>query len=60
MQPSDESSADDLFCSSSEIDSLIDEAKTMFSIGSYNDNIVNLQGVTYEIDHKYDTLKQAS
>ena len=50
----------DLSCSDCDIDSLIDEAKTMFSLGSYNENIVNLQGVSYEIDHQYDTLKQVS
>ena len=43
-----------------DIDSLIDEAKTMFSLGAYHENIVNLQGISYEVDHKYDTLKQAS
>ena len=43
-----------------DIDSLIDEAKTMFSLGAYHENIVNLQGISYEVDHRYDTLKQAS
>ena len=41
-----------------DIEALIDEAKTMISLGSYHENIVNLQGVSYEVDHKYDTLKQ--
>ena len=50
----------DLFCSDCDIDSLMDEAKTMFSLGSYNENIVNLQGVSFEVDHEYDTLKQVS
>jgi hypothetical protein len=50
----------DLACSDCDIDSLIDEAKTMFSLGSYNENIVNLQGISYEVDHKYDSLKQVS
>ena len=35
-------------------------SKTMFSLGSYHENIVNLQGITYEADHKYDTLTQVS
>ena len=50
----------DLSCSDCDINSLIDEAKTMFSLGSYNENIVNLQGVSFEVDHNYDTLKQVS
>ena len=41
-----------------DIEALIDEAKTMITLGSYNENIVNLQGVSYEVDHNYDTLKQ--
>lgn len=49
-----------LFCSDCDIDLLIDEAKTMFSLGSYNENIVNLQGISYEADHKHDTLTQVS
>ena len=43
-----------------DIDSLIDEAKTMFSLGAYHENIVNLQGISYKVDHRYDTLKEAS
>ena len=33
-----------------EIDHLMEEAKTMYSIGSYHENIVNLQGIAYETD----------
>ena len=33
-----------------DLDLLIDEAKTMLSIGAYHENIVNLQGIGYEID----------
>ena len=49
---------DSFWSSNDDIESLIDEAKTMISLGSYNENIVNLQGISYEIDHSYDTLKQ--
>ena len=58
----DDSDCQDLFglaIPECDIDSLIDEAKTMFSLGAYHENIVNLQGISYEVDHKYDTLKQA-
>ena len=41
-----------------DIDLLMDEAKTMFSIGSYHENIVNLQGVTYQEDLEQETLTQ--
>ena len=33
-----------------DIDLLMDEAKTMLSVGGYHEHIVNLQGVTCEID----------
>ena len=59
----DDSDCQDLFglaIPECDIDSLIDEAKTMFSLGAYHENIVNLQGISYEVDHRYDTLKQAS
>ena len=46
--------------SNEKLEALMDEAKTMISLGSYNDNIVNLQGVSFEADHKYDTLKDVS
>ena len=36
--------------SSYEIPMLLDEAKTMFSVGEYHDNIVNLQGMTARVD----------
>ena len=29
---------------------LLDEAKTMFSVGEYHDNIVNLQGMTARVE----------
>ena len=35
---------------SDDLDLLVDEAKTMFSIGGYHENIVNLQGIGYEVD----------
>ena len=41
-----------------DVDLLIDEAKTMFSLGAYNENIVNLQGISYEADPKHETLTQ--
>ena len=28
----------------------MDEAKSMLMIGTYHDNIVNLQGISYELD----------
>ena len=49
---------DTFWSTNDDIESLIDEAKTMISLGSYNENIVNLQGISYEVDHSYDTLKQ--
>ena len=56
---SDDKETNDSFWSTNDdIESLIDEAKTMISLGSYNENIVNLQGISYEVDHSYDTLKQ--
>ena len=36
-----------------QVDSMLEEAKNMFLIGKYHDHIVNLQGITYEIN-KYD------
>ena len=36
--------------SSYEIPMLLDEAKTMFSVGEYHDNIVNLQGMTARVE----------
>ena len=36
--------------SDQEIGLLLDEAKSMLEIGTYHDNIVNLQGVTYEVN----------
>ena len=43
-------------CSDSDIKLLMEEAKTMLSIGSYNENIVNLQGITYETDPEQENL----
>ena len=39
-----------------DIDLLMDEAKTMFSIDGYHENIVNLQGIGYEADFINGTL----
>ena len=36
----------------------MDEAKTMFSIGTYHENIVNLQGIGYEADFVHEKLSQ--
>ena len=33
-----------------EIELFMDEAKSMLTIGSYHDNIVNLQGISYKLD----------
>ena len=33
-----------------EISSLMDEAKTMWKVGSYHENIVNLQGITVNVE----------
>ena len=58
---SDTNKVNDTPLSSNEkLEALMDEGKTMISLGSYNDNIVNLQGVSFEADHKYDTLKDVS
>ena len=46
----------DTLCSDSDMKLLMEEAKTMLSIGSYNKNIVNLQGITYETDPEQETL----
>ena len=35
-----------------DLGALMDEAKSMLEIGSYNDNIVNLQGVTCKIERR--------
>ena len=32
------------------LSSLMDEAKTMWRVGSYNENIVNLQGITATLE----------
>ena len=55
---SDIKEVNDNWTTNDDIEALIDEAKTMITLGSYNENIVNLQGVSYEVDHNYDTLKQ--
>ena len=41
-----------------DVDLLMDEAKTMFSIGTYHENIVNLQGIGYEADFVRGNLSQ--
>lgn len=41
-----------------DVDLLIDEAKTMLSIGAYHENIVNLQGIGYEIDQNNKCISQ--
>ena len=33
-----------------EISSLMDEAKTMWKVGSYHENIVNLQGISVNVE----------
>ena len=33
-------------CEDNDLGPLLDEAKTMLDVGSYHENIVNLQGVT--------------
>ena len=43
-----------------DLDLLMDEAKTMFSIGGYHENIVNLQGIGYEADFVNGRLSQVS
>ena len=43
-----------------DIDLLMDEAKTMFSIDGYHENIVNLQGIGYEADIINGTLDQVT
>ena len=35
---------------SNEVSSLMEEAKTMWKVGSYHENIVNLQGITVGVD----------
>ena len=35
-----------------QIDTILDEAKSMLQIGKYHDHIVNLQGITYELDEQ--------
>ena len=35
---------------------LMDEAKTMLSVGAYHENIVNLQGITYEADYEQEHI----
>ena len=43
-----------------DVDLLMDEAKTMFSIGTYHENIVNLQGIGYEADFVNGNLSDVS
>ena len=38
----------------------MDEAKTMYSIGGYHENIINLQGISYTPDFKTGNLRQVS
>jgi hypothetical protein len=33
-----------------QIDSMLEEAKNMFQLGRYHDHIVNLQGITYDLN----------
>ena len=35
-----------IFDEEGDLDSLMDEARTMLRVGSYHENIVNLQGIT--------------
>ena len=43
-----------------EVDHLMEEAKTMYSIGSYHENIVNLQGIAYETDFDHGRLSKVT
>ena len=43
-----------------DLDLLMDEAKTMYSIGGYHENIINLQGISYTPDFKTGNLRQVS
>ena len=42
--------ASELFSYPDKLSSLMDEAKTMWRVGSYNENIVNLQGITATLE----------
>ena len=44
--------------SGDEISSLMEEAKTMWKVGSYHENIVNLQGITVKVEEE--TIHQVS
>ena len=41
-----------------EIDLFLDEAKSMLEIGSYHENIVNLQGISYTTDSETGNIAQ--
>ena len=41
-----------------DLDLLMEEAKTMLSVGNYHENIVNLQGITYEADFRRNILTE--
>ena len=43
-----------------DLELLMDEAKTMYSIGGYHENIINLQGISYTPDFKTGNLRQVS
>ena len=39
---------------------LLDEIKSMIEVGRYHKNIVNLQGIAYELDEHNQSLKKVS
>ena len=41
-----------------ELDSILDEAKSMFQVGKYHNHIVNLQGITFEVDKDDNKLSE--
>ena len=43
-----------------DLDLLIDEAKTMYTIDGYHENIVNLQGIVYDVDISNSRLGRVS
>jgi hypothetical protein len=40
------------------LDSILDEAKSMFQVGKYHNHIVNLQGITFGVVKEDDKLSE--
>ena len=50
--PSSDGSSKQSHVDDEDISSLMDEAKTMWKVGSYHENIVNLQGICVDVEEE--------